>query len=122
MRKIIVLSLVSALASFSHVAQATDCEPNDLGGYSCLNDDDSTSDSMPNEMGGTDTISSKGGFTSTDSGDDEADAELDGSSLNSANDSASMNTNDALKGRDWNAPSNINDGAATSSLDMTNHQ
>ncbi|MBM7341018.1 RND transporter [Pantoea coffeiphila] len=120
MSKIVVLSLVYALASFTDFAQAADCEPNGLGGYSCVNDDGSTSDSMPNEAGGTDILSSNGNLTSSDPDDVDDNAELDDPSPITNNGSANINTNDALKGKDWNAPSNINDGSATSSMDMIN--
>lgn len=103
---------------------AAECQPNGLGGYSCVNDDGSTSDSMPNEIGGTDTISSKGGMTSTDPVDSDDNAEVEGSSVNTPHDlnpaksGKPQKPDAALMGRDWNHPSNINDGSATSSMSI----
>ncbi|EPL7711324.1 RND transporter, partial [Klebsiella variicola] len=48
---------------------AADCTSNGLGGQFCVNDDGSTSDSMPNELNGMDTLSSDGSLTSTENTD-----------------------------------------------------
>lgn len=62
---ILIIFLLPLLDS----AYAADCEPNDLGGFFCINGDGSTSDSSPNDVGGLDTYSSNGNFTSTTSDD-----------------------------------------------------
>ena len=113
------------LLPFLHSAFAADCEPNNLGGSFCINDDGSVSSSVPNEVGGTDTYSSGGGWQSTIADDAGADEELSGSSIDTdpSTDASPTQTDTQLKGRDWNAPSNItSDGSATSSMKMLEQQ
>ncbi|HFQ7085847.1 TPA: RND transporter [Raoultella planticola ATCC 33531] len=117
---IIGISL-TALARYTY---AIDCQPNSIGGQFCINDDGTTSDSMPNEIGGIDTYSQNGNLTSTVQATDGNDEMLDGSiistqdsPLNDTLKSKSDSSDDPLRGRDWNSPSNLNtDGAATSSF------
>jgi hypothetical protein len=40
------------LISMTEVTYASDCEPNNMGGQVCVNDDGTTSDSIPNEING----------------------------------------------------------------------
>ncbi len=66
------LLLLTALAS---PAFAADCQPNGIGGSFCINDDGTTTDTVPNEVNGMDTYSNNGGYTSSlpdRSGADEA--------------------------------------------------
>ena len=113
-----------ALTLVTELSYAVDCEPNSIGGQFCINDDGTTSDSMPNEVGGVDTYSQNGGLTSTDPSTDGNDEMIDGSiistqdsPLNNTLKSNSDSSDDPLRGRDWNSPSNLNsDGAATSSF------
>lgn len=101
---------------------AADCTPNGLGGQFCVNDDGSTSDSIPNELNGMDTLSSDGSLTSTENTDSGADAELEGSNVDMTHQAPSKLSNKpdpALMGRDWNNPSNLGDGSATSSMGNT---
>lgn len=105
------LLLLVLLAPFFQTI-AAECDPNGVGGTFCVNDDGTTTDTMPNEVNGTDTYSGDGKLTSspeqmgdTDAGDDSASA-------------TSGQPDAALEGRDWNAPSNINEGGATSSMDI----
>lgn len=101
---------------------AADCTSNGLGGQFCVNDDGSTSDSMPNELNGMDTLSSDGALTSTENTDSGADAELEGSNVDMTHQAPSKLSNKpdpALMGRDWNNPSNLGDGSATSSMGNT---
>ncbi|HEB5259241.1 TPA: RND transporter, partial [Klebsiella pneumoniae] len=48
------LLLLTALAS---PAFAADCQPNGIGGSFCINDDGTTTDTVPNEVNGMDTYS-----------------------------------------------------------------
>ncbi|HFO2449887.1 RND transporter [Klebsiella pneumoniae] len=101
---------------------AADCTSNGLGGQFCVNDDGSTSDNMPNELNGMDTLSSDGSLTSTENTDSGADAELEGSNVDMTHQAPSKLSNKpdpALMGRDWNNPSNLGDGSATSSMGNT---
>ncbi|WP_251988689.1 RND transporter [Escherichia coli] len=101
---------------------AADCTPNGLGGQFCVNDDGSTSDSIPNELNGMDTLSSDRSLTSTENTDSGADAELEGSNVDMTHQAPSKLSNKpdpALMGRDWNNPSNLGDGSATSSMGNT---
>nr|HCI8845567.1 RND transporter [Klebsiella variicola] len=101
---------------------AADCTSNGLGGQFCVNDDGSTSDSMPNELNGMDTLSSDGSLTSTENTDSGADAELEGSNVDMTHQAPfklSNKPDPALMGRDWNNPSNLGDGSATSSMGNT---
>ncbi|QHW71391.1 RND transporter [Raoultella ornithinolytica] len=98
---------------------AADCTSNGLGGQFCVNDDGSTSDSMPNELNGMDTLSGDGSLTSTENTDSGADAELEGSTVDTTHQlplKISNKPDPALMGRDWNNPSNLGDGSATSSI------
>lgn len=52
--------LLLLLAPLLQSAHATDCESNGYGGSFCINDDGTTSDSMPNEVNGQDVYSSNG--------------------------------------------------------------
>lgn len=54
------LLLLTALAS---PAFAADCQPNGIGGSFCINDDGTTTDTVPNEVNGMDTYSNNGGYT-----------------------------------------------------------
>lgn len=111
--------LILLLTPFLHLAYAADCDDNGLGGKFCINDDGSTSDSIPNELSGTDTLSSDGSLTSTENTDSGADAELEGSTVDTTHQLPSKISNKpdpALMGRDWNNPSNLGDGSATSSI------
>lgn len=56
------LLLLTALAS---PAFAADCQPNGIGGSFCINDDGTTTDTVPNEVNGMDTYSNNGGYTSS---------------------------------------------------------
>ena len=108
------------LASLAVPAFAADCQPNGIGGSFCINDDGTTTDTVPNEVNGMDTYSNNGGYTSSlpvQSGADEA---LEGSTMSTQQDTvASSGQGDsALAGRDWHAPANLNDGAATSSMSL----
>ena len=51
------LLLLTALAS---PALAADCQPNGIGGSFCINDDGTTTDTVPNEVNGMDTYSNNG--------------------------------------------------------------
>lgn len=114
-----------ALMSFSAYNHASDCEPNNMGGQFCVNDDGTASDSMPNEVSGQDTYSSDGKWSSTvpdGAGTNEA---IDGTTLLPDDDTisspSSRKSDSSLMGRDWNSASNIQtDGAATSSAAMAN--
>lgn len=111
--------IILLLTPFLHPAYAADCEDNGLGGKFCINDDGSTSDSVPNELSGTDTLSSDGSLTSTEGTDSGADAELEGTTVDTTHQLPSKISNKpdpALMGRDWNNPSNLGDGSATSSI------
>lgn len=119
-----LLFSVIALMSLATFTYAADCEPNNLGGQFCINDDGTTSDSMPNEVSGEDTYSNNGKWTSTvpdGAGTDEA---IDGSTLSPQDEAISSSpggSNSALMGKDWNSASNIqSDGAATSSAAIAN--
>ncbi|SSG04770.1 RND transporter [Klebsiella quasipneumoniae] len=46
------LLLLTALASPTFAA---DCQPNGIGGSFCINDDGTTTDTVPNEVNGMDT-------------------------------------------------------------------
>ncbi|HIE8670227.1 hypothetical protein [Escherichia coli] len=129
--------LLLLLAPLLQQAHATDCEPNGYGGTFCINDDGTTSDSIPNEVNGQDVYSSNGTskiISPDESGmnnvlndnDDDENSDLNGSldpdSLSSQNNTNQGSTghdeaNNPLMGRDWNSPANINsDGSATSSI------
>ncbi len=62
------LLLLTALAS---PAFAADCQPNGIGGSFCINDDGTTTDTVPNEVNGMDTYSNNGGYTSSRGADGE---------------------------------------------------
>ena len=72
------LLLLTALAS---PAFAADCQPNGIGGSFCINDDGTTTDTVPNEVNGMDTYSNNGGYTSSLPDRSGADEALEGSSL-----------------------------------------
>ena len=100
------------LASLAVPAFAADCQPNGIGGSFCINDDGTTTDTVPNEV--------NGGYTSSLPDQSGADEALEGSTMSTQQDTvASSGQGDsALAGRDWHAPSNLNDGAATSSMSL----
>ena len=108
------------LASLAVPAFAADCQPNGIGGSFCINDDGTTTDPVPNEVNGMDTYSNNGGYTSSLPDQSGADEALEGSTMSTQQDTvASSGQGDsALAGRDWHAPSNLNDGAATSSMSL----
>ncbi|WP_243216823.1 RND transporter [Klebsiella pneumoniae] len=106
------------LLPFSQLIYAADCQPNGLGGSFCINDDGTTTDSMPNETNGMDTISNNGTLTTTESNDNGSDAELDGSSLSTTDEPSPDEHDKALMGNDWNSPSNLGDGSATSRMSV----
>ena len=108
------------LASLAVPAFAADCQPNGIGGSFCINDDGTTTDTVPNEVNGMDTYSDNGGYTSSLPDQSGADEALEGSTMSTQQDTvASSDQGDsALAGRDWHAPSNLNDGAATSSMSL----
>ncbi len=129
--------LLLLLAPLLQQAHATDCESNGYGGSFCINDDGTTSDSMPNEINGQDVYSSNGTLkiippdesgtndVLNDNEDDENSGlndALDPNSLSSQGNTNQSSTghdeaNNPLMGRDWNSPANINsDGSATSSI------
>lgn len=112
------------LLSTTGVAYAADCEPNNMGGQVCVNDDGTTSDSIPNEVNGLDTYSSNGKWSSTTPDGAGTNEAIDGSTLSPQDEaisSSSGKSDSALMGRDWNSSSNIqSDGAATSSAAMAN--
>lgn len=63
MKKIsLPLLLLTALASPTFAA---DCQPNGIGGSFCINDDGTTTDTVPNEVNGMDTYSNNGGYSSS---------------------------------------------------------
>lgn len=124
--------IVLLLAPFLHSAYAADCEDNGLGGQFCINDDGTTTDSISNEVDGQETYSSNGSLSSSSPVEDGNDQMLSGSDFGSGSDSDSDSSgtvsllNNTMKskparsplaGRDWNSPSNLNDGSATSSMD-----
>lgn len=118
MKKIsLPLLLLTALASPTFAA---DCQPNGIGGSFCINDDGTTTDTVPNEVNGMDTYSNNGGYSSSLPDQSGAEEALEGSTLSTQQDSvASSGQGDsALAGRDWHSPSNLNDGAATSSMSL----
>lgn len=115
MKKIsLPLLLLTALASPTFAA---DCQPNGIGGSFCINDDGTTTDTVPNEVNGMDTYSNNGGYSSSLPDQSGAEEALEGSTLSTQQDSvASSGQGDsALAGRDWHSPS---DGAATSSMSL----
>lgn len=125
LRRLVVTGIV--LMSMPAFAYSANCEPNNLGGQFCVNDNGTTSDSLPNEVSGEDTYSNNGKWTSTVPDSAGANAALDGSTLPDQDEnvgSSSSGTSDsALMGRDWNSSSNIqSDGAATSSAAVANSQ
>ena len=99
------------LASLAVPAFAADCQPNANG---------TTANTVPNEVNGMDTYSNNGGYTSSLPDQSGADEALEGSTMSTQQDTvASSGQGDsALAGRDWHAPSNLNDGAATSSMSL----
>lgn len=128
---------VLLLAPLLQQAHATDCEPNGYGGTFCINDDGTTSDSMPNEANGQDVYSSNGtskiippdesgtNDVLNDNDDDENSGlndSLDPESLSSQENTSQSSVgrnegNNPLMGRDSNSLANINsDGSATSSI------
>ncbi|PLK90038.1 RND transporter [Klebsiella pneumoniae] len=109
------LLLLTALAS---PAFAADCQPNGIGGSFCINDDGTTTDTVPNEVNGMDTYSNNGGYTSSLPDRSGADEALEGSSLSMQQGVGSGQSDSALAGRDWHSPANLNDGAATSSMSL----
>lgn len=84
----------------------------------CINDDGTTTDTVPNEVNGMDTYSNNGGYTSSLPDRSGADEALEGSSLSTQQGVGSGQSDSALAGRDWHSPANLNDGAATSSMSM----
>lgn len=125
LRRLIVTGIV--LMSVPALAYSASCEPNNLGGQFCINDNGTTSDSLPNEVSGEDTYSNNGKWTSTIPDGAGANAALDGSTLPDPDEndgsSSSSAPDSALMGRDWNSASNIqSDGAATSSAAIANSQ
>ncbi|EOD9047360.1 RND transporter [Klebsiella quasipneumoniae] len=118
MKKIsLPLLLLTALASPTFAA---DCQPNGIGGSFCINDDGTTTDTVPNEVNGMDTYSNNGGYSSSLPDQSGAEEALEGSTLSTQQDSvdSSGQGDSALAGRDWHSPSNLNDGAATSSMSL----
>ncbi len=84
----------------------------------CINDDGTTTDTVPNEVNGMDTYSNNGGYTSSLPDRSGADEALEGSSLSTQQGVGSGQSDSALAGRDWHSPANLNDGAATSSMSL----
>lgn len=84
----------------------------------CINDDGTTTDTVPNEVNGMDTYSNNGGYTSSLPDRSGADEALEGSSLSTQQVVGSGQSDSALAGRDWHSPANLNDGAATSSMSL----
>ncbi|EIX9443143.1 RND transporter [Klebsiella pneumoniae] len=109
------LLLLTALAS---PAFAADCQPNGIGGSFCINDDGTTTDTVPNEVNGMDTYSNNGGYISSLPDRSGADEALEGSSLSTQQGVGSGQSDSALAGRDWHSPANLNDGAAASSMSL----
>ncbi|HHT7529225.1 RND transporter [Raoultella planticola] len=113
-----------------HQTYAAECQSNGLGGSFCINDDGTTSDSIPNEVDGKETYSSNGAMSSTSPIEDGNEQMLSGSSPSAVSGKMSNTLNsevsrsdDPLIGKDWNTPSNLNsDGAATSSMNMLHSQ
>ncbi|MCE9899649.1 RND transporter [Raoultella terrigena] len=107
---------------------AAECQPNGLGGSFCINEDGTTSDSIPNEVDGQETYTDNGTLSSSSPTEDGNDQMLSGSDPSNSTDTMSNTLNskvdrkdDPLIGQSWNKPSNLNgDGAATSSMDMLN--
>lgn len=112
------------LITATGVDYAADCEPNNMGGQVCVNDDGTTSDSIPNEVDGLDTYSSNGKWSSSTPDGAGTNEAIDGSTLSPQDDAVSSSSgvsNSALMGRDWNSASNIqSDGSATSSAAIAN--
>lgn len=110
-------------------ARAAECQSNGLGGSFCVNDDGTTTDSIPNEVNGEEKYSDNGTLTSTSPVEDGDDQMLSGSdpsdsthALSNTLHSSSDQQDDSLVGKSWNKPANLNgDGAATSSMDMVSH-
>ncbi len=84
----------------------------------CINDDGTTTDTVPNEVNGMDTYSNNGGYTSSLPDRSGADEALEGSSLSTQQGVGSGQSDSALAGRDWHSPANLNDGAAASSMSL----
>ncbi|PXL12445.1 RND transporter [Klebsiella variicola] len=127
MNKIIIASIMLFLST--GFAYASDCDDNGLGGKFCVNNDGSTTDSIPNEVNGMDTYSSDGSWASTqddgvnsevsDAHSDEAGVTLTPDQINqSASSLSKKKDSSALMGKDWHSPSNLNDGSATSSMSI----
>lgn len=132
--------LVILLLPYLQSAYAVECQPNESGGSYCINDDGTTSNSIPNDQGGQDTHYSNGKSTSTyqdgtgieytlsdkgvtarpspdDSSNDTSNIMSD-DSLNKYGPKPDASAN-ALLGSHWNRPSNINSGdSATSSITL----
>lgn len=98
------------LTSAVSCGYAAECDPNGVGGTFCVNDDGTTTDTMPNEVNGIDTLTGDGKLTSSPESIGDTDAD-DAASPAGQPDAA-------LEGHDWNAPANINEGGATSSMDI----
>ncbi|XBS68533.1 hypothetical protein ABK905_17795 [Acerihabitans sp. KWT182] len=87
--------LILLLAPLLRSAYAEDCQPNGLGGSYCINDDGTTSNSIPNEADGKDTLYSDGRWTSTseDGTDEEQVFDSKGAVSNSSPDESGLNDN-----------------------------
>ncbi|MCK1134138.1 RND transporter [Klebsiella pneumoniae] len=99
------LLLLTALAS---PAFAADCQPNGIGGSFCINDDGTTTDTVPNEVNGMDTYSNNGGYTSSLPDRSGADEALEGSSLSTQQVVGSGQSSSALAGCARHSPANFN--------------
>ena len=73
----------------------------------CINDDGTTTDTVPNEVNGMDTYSNNGGYTSSLPDRSGADEALEGSSLSTQQGVGSGQSDSALAGRDWHSPANL---------------
>lgn len=125
----LMFGLVILMTNF-HQTYAAECQPNGLGGSFCINDDGTTSDSIPNEVDGKETYSDNGSMSSTSPTENGNDQMLSGSApsvaagkMSNTLNSKVSRSDDPLIGRDWNTPSNlISDGAATSSMNRLDFQ
>lgn len=111
-----------AVISLAKFTDAADCESNSLGGQFCVNDNGTTSDSMPNEVGGHDTYSNDGKWKSSEPDAAGVNEGLNASTLPPQDadiETSSGKPDTALMGKDWNSTENVqSDGSATSSSAM----
>ncbi|UWC85838.1 RND transporter [Klebsiella pneumoniae] len=126
--KVLTTAIILVFPAIQTV-HAADCTSNGLGGQFCVNDDGSTTDSIPNEVNGMDTYSSNGSWTSTQDDEvnpgemhaqsDEAGISPNPDQINQTHNTLTRKKEDsALMGKDWHSPSNLNDGSATSSMSI----